>query len=54
MAIDIGTNSTTHLVADTEVNKLNLIERGLVGNKLGLDLRTGNQFNDDTIASNRK
>jgi len=49
MAIDIGTNTTLHLVADIDVERLEIVERGLVGSKLGLGLINGNRLTAETI-----
>ncbi len=38
MAIDIGTNSTLHLVADVSEIGILVVDRGIVGNSLGADI----------------
>ena len=54
MSIDIGTNSTLHLVVDIANDYLKIVERGLVGNMLGMGQRRDNSLSPSTIASNEQ
>ena len=54
LAVDIGTNSTLHLVADVTRNNLSLVERGLSGNKLGVGLTAELKIPPDVIELNRQ
>ena len=52
MAIDVGTNSTLHLVADITDECITLIERGIVGNSLGIDIGSDGSLNDELMRKN--
>ena len=54
LAVDIGTNSTLHLVADVTRNNLSLVERGISGNKLGVSLTAELKIPPDVIELNRQ
>ena len=54
LAVDIGTNSTLHLIADVAGNNLMLIERGISGNKLGVGLAADRRIPPDIRELNRR
>lgn len=53
LAVDIGTNSTLHLVADVDGGKLTLIERGIAGNRLGAGRAPDGSLPPELITHNR-
>jgi len=52
MAIDIGTNSTLHLIADVSAGGVKLVERGITGNRLGSDIKSGGIIDDELLEYN--
>lgn len=54
MAIDVGTNSTLHLVADVTDEGITLIERGIVGNSLGIGIRSDGLLDAEILNKNRE
>lgn len=54
MAIDVGTNSTLHLVADVTDEGITLIERGIIGNSLGIGIRSDGLLNAELLNKNRE
>ncbi len=52
MAIDIGTNSTLHLVADVSGNRVTVIDRGIVGNSLGAKMGSDGILGSQLLKSN--
>ncbi len=54
MAIDIGTNSTLHVVADVlDVDDHVIVEHGIVGNMLGVGLDENSTLDPETMDLNR-
>ncbi len=54
LAVDIGTNSTLHLIADVTGGNVNLVERGIVENHLGAGVQTSGRLSGELIAANRE
>jgi len=54
MAIDVGTNSTLHLVADITEKGITLIERGIVGNSLGIGIGSDGSLDAELLNKNRE
>jgi len=53
MAIDIGTNSTLHLVAEATGGEVAVVERGIVGNGLGAGLTRDGLITPTVLDENR-
>ncbi len=54
LAIDVGTNSTLHLCADVTGGKVKVVETGITGNRLGIDLDENSRIGDKLLELNRK
>ncbi len=54
MAIDVGTNSTLHLIADVTEKGITLIERGIVGNSLGIGIGSDGSLDAELLNKNRE
>ena len=54
MTIDIGTNSTLHLVAEVSNDKIEVLERGIDGNSLGADIASDGIINAHLLQKNRE
>jgi len=54
LSIDIGTNSTLYLIAEIEDGNLQVVERGISGNRLGADKREDGSLSSDLIEDNRQ
>ncbi len=52
-AIDIGTNSTLHLVAEVEGNTILTVEQGIVRNRLGADIQADGTIDSELMDFNR-
>ncbi len=53
MCIDIGTNSTLHLIADVNISEVTVVERGIAGNSLGADIGSDGIIGDALLEKNR-
>ena len=56
LAVDIGTNSTLHLIADVSgdpVQNISLIERGIIGNGLGAKIGPDGRIGAELLSVNR-
>lgn len=53
LAIDVGTNSTLHLIADVSGDDVSLVERGIVGNYLGVGLGDDGTLSSELLKENR-
>ena len=54
LALDIGTNSTLHLVAEIVGTNLTVIERGIAANGLGSSIHADGRIPEDAIATNAR
>ncbi len=54
LSIDIGTNSTLYLVADIEDGNLEVVERGIAGNRLGIGKGADGWLPSELIEENRQ
>ncbi len=54
LAVDIGTNSTLHLLADITDGRLNVIESGIVGNGLGAKIGSDGRIGSELMDENRQ
>ncbi|NQU06802.1 MAG: hypothetical protein HQ568_11960 [Calditrichaeota bacterium] len=53
MSVDIGTNSTLHLVVDVTDNEIILLERGIIGNSLGAEISPDSVINELLMEKNQ-
>lgn len=53
MAIDIGTNSTLHLIAEVQTGEVSVLQRGIESNGLGRYAQKDGSLSADLIESNR-
>jgi len=54
MAIDIGTNSTLHLVADVSGSVVDVLDRGITGNSLGAEIGSDGNIGPELLEKNRR
>lgn len=54
LAVDIGTNSTLHLLADIADGELNVLQNGIIGNGLGEKIGADGLIGADLMEQNRQ